>query len=229
MTRTCTISLLMCFFITYFSSCSKDTPTQSNKDVAGYRYFPMDTGHWVIYSVDSIVVSSNLQYADTFHYRLKEYIPSSFIDNSGNLTQRIERYIWDDSLYIWNIENVWTANLHANDAEKVEDNIRYIKLSFPVSSSATWNGNALNSFYPEWDYSYTSIDQPATIGNLSFDSTLTVLQIDNSNLVYKHYGVERYAKGVGMIYKEFKIDSTNSANGTYWGFDLKMTIEAYNK
>ena len=224
------VAALIIVCIVSFSefSCRKDKTTQTTADVAGYRYFPIDTGYWVIYQVDSITISSSHP-PDTFHYRLKEYIPSTFIDNSGKLTERIERYVWNDAAFVWNIVNVWTSNVHPNDAEKVEDNIRFVKLSFPVILNATWNGNSLNSFYPEWDYVYTAVDQPLSIGRLSFDSTITVLQVDQSNLVYKQYGLEKYAKGVGMIYKEFKIDSTNSSNGTYHGFELKMTIESYKK
>jgi hypothetical protein len=224
------VTVVICIGIYFLSSCHKDYTTQSNSDIAGYRYFPVDTGHWVIYDVDSIVINSthSIPY-DTFYYRLKEYIPSTFIDNTGNLTERIERYIWVDTLNAWNIDNVWTSNLHPNDAEKVEDNVRYIKLSFPVSYSATWNGNALNSLYPEWDYTYSQIDQPLTIGNLHFDSTLTVIQVLDSNIVYKHIGIEQYAKGVGMIYKKFEIDSFNNTLGIEYGFNLIMTIESYHQ
>src|ERR1017187_2571577 len=214
------------------TSCNRDTPNPSTNDIAGYRYFPIDTGHWVIYDVDSISINSiNQSIYDTFSYRLKEYIPSTFINNSGNLAERIERYVWDNSLQVWNIDNVWTSNVHPQDAEKVEDNIRYIKLSFPVSLNATWNGNALNSFYPAWNYTYTSINQPLTIGSLSFDSTITVLQIDSVNLINNYYGIEKYATGVGMIYKEFKIINYNisGSNITNSGFDLKMNIEAYHQ
>ncbi len=223
------IAIVFCVSICYLTSCSKDTKSsQTNNDIAGYWYFPTDTGHWVIYNVDSISISS-AHPADTYHYRLKEYIPSTYIDNSGNLTERIERYIWNDSSVTWNISNVWTSNVHTQDAEKVEDNVRYVKLSFPVKVNATWNGNAFNSIYPEWDYTYSNIDQPFSIGSLHFDSTLTVIQVQDSNLVYKHVGIEKYAKGVGMIYKEFRIDSSNSATGAYNGFDFRMTIESYNK
>jgi hypothetical protein len=213
--------------IAFFISCSKDNNTIINGDPAGYVYFPIDTGHWVIYDYDSIVLSAFGN--DTFHFQVQEYIRSTFLDNSGNTTERIERYVKVSDTSDWRIVNVWTANLNSNDAEKVEDNVRFIKLAFPVQLNASWNGNALNSIYPPWSYTYTAIDQPMTIGSLSFDSTLTVLQIDNSNLVLEQYSVEQYAKGVGMIYKEFKNDSINSQSGSITGFHLKMSITSFHK
>ncbi|MEI6817802.1 MAG: hypothetical protein WCL14_14445 [Bacteroidota bacterium] len=220
-------SVLM--IIITISSCTKDNSLKSNKnDVSGYGYFPINVGHYVIYNVDSIVYNPNLQYQrDTFHYKLKELIESTYIDNSGNLTERIERYVWDETNFVWNINNVWTSNRKQQDAEKVEDNVRYVKLAFPVKLNSTWNGNALNSLYPEWDYSYTQVDVPAKVATLSFDSTLTVLQLADSNFVYNHYAIEQYAKNVGMIYKELKY-ITDSTIGKV-GLDLKMTIESYNK
>jgi hypothetical protein len=220
--------LLLVFIISALYSCSKDnTTTPPNGDPAGYRYFPIDTGHWVTYNYDSIAIG--LSGSDTFNFQVMEYIQSTFLDNSGQLTERIERYIMVNDTSSWRILNVWTSNLHPNDAERVEDNVRFIKLAFPVVLGATWNGNAFNNIYPEWDYSYTSVDQPLTIGSLSFDSTLTVLQVNNNNLVQQQYGVEQYAKGVGMIYKEFKNDSINTITGAITGFDLKMTITSFSK
>jgi|SRR5665213_987400 len=215
------------FLILIINSCTKDKNTSINGDPAGYGYFPIDTGHWVIYDYDSVALSPFGN--DSFHFLLQEYIRSTFLDNTGQTTERIERYEMQNDTSPWTIVNVWTANLHTNDAERVEDNVRFVKLAFPVQSSATWNGNAYNNINPEWDYTYTSIDQPLTIGSLSFDSTLTVLQVNNTNLVQQQYGIEQYAKGVGMIYKEFKNDSVNTVNGTISGFDLKMTIKSYKK
>jgi len=220
-------TILFCFLISLFAACSKDTTSTINSDPAGFGYFPIDTGHWVIYDYDSIALGPFSQ--DTYKFQLKEYITSTFLDNTGQTTERIERYVKLNDTTPWRIVNVWTANLHSNDAERVEDNVRFIKLSFPVKLNATWNGNALNSIYPEWDYSYTAVDQPLTIGTLHFDSTLTVLQVNNSNLVQQQYAVEQYAKGVGMIYKEFKNDSINTVNNVITGFDLKMTITSYQK
>lgn len=219
-------TILFVLMIAFFISCSRDSSTPINGDPAGYGYFPIDTGHWVIYDYDSIATSANG--VDTFHYQLQEHITATFLDNTGQTTERIERYVKLSDTSQWTICDVWTANLHANDAERVEDNVRYIKLAFPVQLNATWNGNAFN-FYPEWDYTYTDIDQPTTIGALSFDSTLTVFQHQENYLTDTIYAVEQYAKGVGMIYKEYKRDSINTFLNIITGFDLKMTITSYHK
>jgi hypothetical protein len=59
------------------------------------------------------------------------------------------------------------------------------------------------------------VDEPFTIGTLSFDRTLRViLENDTDNFVVKRYSEERYARNVGLISKryfhietQFEIDS----------------------
>jgi hypothetical protein len=49
-------------------------------------------------------------------------------------------------------------------------------------------------------------------GTLSFDSTLTVLQYSNSNQVTDTISLEKYAKNVGLIYKELTVLIDNNSN-----------------
>ncbi|MBL0341829.1 MAG: hypothetical protein IPP71_13370 [Bacteroidetes bacterium] len=89
---------------------------------------------------------------------------------------------------------------HYQSGEK-EENSTYVKLVFPITSSATWNGNLLNNFDPKL-YEYQNLHQPLILAGINFDSTLTVLQIDDDNFIETMYEIEKYATGVGMIYKE---------------------------
>ncbi|MFA6924347.1 MAG: hypothetical protein WC223_08850 [Bacteroidales bacterium] len=193
--------IILLIFITILS-CKKDKP-DTPVDV-GYSYYPNNIGHWVIYQVDSIVWDGNYNppHIDTFNYKIKEYVESTFSDNSGRLTQRLERYIMRCDTCDWEIKDVWYLNLTPSTAEKVEENQRFIKLIFPVKLNATWKGNVYNT-WDAWDYEYTSVNKPAQINSLSFDSTLTVIQNHDSTLINADYSVESYAKHVGMIYKIF--------------------------
>ena len=84
----------------------------------------------------------------------------------------------------------------------MEENVRYIKLTFPTQNNQKWNGNALNTI-GTYTYEYKSVDTKKTVNGNVFDSTLTINQIVDSNLIEKKYQVEVYAKNVGMIYKRF--------------------------
>ncbi len=214
-------AFLILFSITAgFFSCKKDA---APKLFLGYDYFPNTVGKYIIYDVDSIVCSSLDYKVDTFSYQLKELVQSIFMDNSNRPTMRIERYIRnfhkDSCKYdaLWTLKNIWTANRTVTDAEKVESNVRYVKLTFPVKANATWNGNADNTL-GEWDYNYTIVNQPQAVidtaypvaGTLcppavatsQFDSVLTVLQVDCTSVISKKYYLEKYAANIGLIYKE---------------------------
>ena len=206
----CSISLAA---IIYFSSCKKAITSRAD---IGYNYFPNQVGQYVIYDVDSVSYDdfrintyTHLAKVDSFKFQLKEKIQSIFNDNQNRPTIRLERYVkyYNDSLFYnqmpWTLRNVWTENRTITTAEKVEENIRYIKLTFPIAENKTWNGNAKNT-YKEWDYFYSFIDKPRIIGIWSFDSVLQVTQYNNGspNIIEKQLYTEQYAKKVGLIYKQ---------------------------
>jgi hypothetical protein len=194
------IALLGLFAILAIGGCKKDQPVPALN--YGYNYFPNIAGHWVVYHCDSLVYDAFNDSVYSYHYYLKEVIDTFFTDNSGRRTQLVYRYYRDTPTINWQLKKIWTANLTATDAERVEDNLRYVKLSFPAQITASqWNGNAFNPL-PAWQYQYSAVDVPAVLNNTSFDSTLTVLQRSNVNLLQDQLYEEQYARNVGLIYKE---------------------------
>ena len=185
-------------------SCKKDKEEEVFE--MGYSYFPNKQGDFVIYDVDSFFYNDFTDHIDTFKFQLKEKVESIFTDNENRPTMRIERYVRFYNPKIpyasipWQLKNVWTANLTSTTAERVEENIRYTKLTFPVITKSSWNGNAKNTLDP-LSYSYQFVDIPATIGNTNFDSVLQVTQQDITNLISKKYYIEKYARHIGLVYK----------------------------
>jgi len=216
-------------------SCKKDSPVTTD---FGYNYFPTDVKRYIIYDVDSIVHNDFTSTIDTFKYQVKEYIASTFIDNSGRNTLRIERYkkYYNDTIPYssmpWTLTNVWSANRTNTTAEKVEENERYIKLAFPVEKGETWNGNSFNTLGEE-DYTYNDVNTKRTIGNISSDSTLLVIQQNVENLIEKQYYTEIYAKNIGMVYKQIiDVQSNNITAAPIMsritsGIEFSMTINSY--
>jgi hypothetical protein len=194
-------------------SCKKDKPTVPDM---GYDYFPNQVGRYVVYDVDSFYYDNfhiNLTTykvpIDTFKFQLKEKIESIFYDNQNRPTIRLERYVkhYNDTLSYasmpWALRNVWAENRTATTAEKVEENVRYIKLAFPVTINQTWNGNAQNTL-AEWDYNYSFFGLPRTVGSIHLDSVLQVNQFDDNNsiLTQRQLYTEKYARNVGLVYKQ---------------------------
>jgi hypothetical protein len=193
--------VIACILCISFWSCRRDV--EPGPDL-GYGYFPLEVGQWAIYDVEDIIyVNADPQNWDTAVYQLKEIVESSFIDNQGRTAYRMERYKRDHPDSSWAITDAWTMNIDAYTAERVEENIRYIKLAFPIRSNQFWDGNALNNLV-EWEYSYDQIDEQKTINNNAFDSTVTVQQRDYHILIDYEQAQEIYAKNVGLIYKRLK-------------------------
>lgn len=192
---------LLLIVVATFAGCKDDKNAQVTPTGLIYSYFPVNVGHEIIYDVSLITKDEFSGVEDTAVYQIKEVIESVYSDNQGRPTQRLERYKRDTPLDPWVINDVWISNLTTTRAEKMEENIIYVKLVFPITSSVSWNGNLLNTFDPQ-TYEYDNLNQTQNVGGINFDSTLTVIQMDDDNFIETNYQVEKYATGVGMIYKE---------------------------
>lgn len=212
-------SLLFIILIS-FASCEdqvEDDPG-SIEENSLYRYFPLDQGSFIVYSVDSIIhryeddVTDNPDsLIDTFHYEVKEVVDSDFIDGEGDVAWRVSRYYRDADSSEWNFTTLWTAKVTEQSAQRVEENIRFVKLSFPIKLNKTWNGNYYN-FLPQEDYSVEEANTPINIGNFNFDSSLTVLEANDLNLIHRVYKESKYVYGIGLISRE-----RDSVNLTQFG------------
>jgi hypothetical protein len=216
------VTLVIAFVL---SSCSDK---QKIIPYTGFNYFQSEVGSWVIYDVDSIVYDGFTNKVDTFRYQIKELVESEITDNAGRTALRIERFFRGNDTTDWQIAQVWSAVLTESSGERVEDNIRYMRLIFPVRRGRNWNGNAFNTL-GEQLYRYVETHQPEQINGLSFDSTLTVLQRDDFNLIETHKASEKYAAGMGMIYREW-IDLKTEVNGSIKeGLKLYYHISDFGK
>ncbi len=209
---------LIIFLSIFFFSCKK-----SNNENAKmyYSYFPTEINSWVEYEGRRVIHVADLG-TDTSYFYLKEIITEEFIDNEGRTTFRIERFEKDSMNQEYILKDVWYSNITNTTAEKVEENIRFTKLIFPISGSKTWDGNAFNTL-EKWQYEYDSLHLPRTYNNLDFDSTIKVMQIENVNLFQTQIAFEVYANYVGLVRKSYKnIDNDN-------GSELELTVINYGK
>ena len=195
------------------------------------NYFPTEKGNWVEYSVDSIYHAENDNQNDDsvkyFHFEIREVIDSSFFDGAGRSLQVIKRYYRIDSTADWALINVWTQMLTSTSAYRTENNISYHKLAFPIHEDITWNGNDANTDDEEI-YSYEYFHIPGSYQSMEFDSTLSVLQIDEDNFIEKIFKQEIYAAGAGLVYKE--VANLGKINGiVVSGYEYQMEIKNYGK
>ena len=189
------------------SSCKKKTEDATS--VLGLDYYPTNIGKFVVYDVDSIVYNDLSLDTITYKYRIKERLVENFTDNEGRQAIRLERYIkmynpnkpYDSIPYT--IKEAWMINADDKKVQVVESNLRYTKMIFPVAQTATWDGNANNNL-GQMMYTYSVIDKTETINGVSLSNVLTVKQRDDRTLISVQYYSEKYAKGVGLVYREIK-------------------------
>lgn len=233
-------------FILFFAHCKK---TDNIAIDLGYNYYPTEIGFWQEYQVDSVFYSdfTNPISVDTFSFQIKEVIESSFLDLNANENLRIEQYK-KDATSSYQIRHIFSLKASAVNIQKVENDLRYIKMVFPIKENKSWNGNIyldvkeeptlnyLNTEKYDWNYVYTSVHESLQIGNFTFDSCVTVMQIDEENLFEKKYSKEIYAKNVGLVYKELLVLDTQTppSSASFLeraenGFILKYTILDYKK
>lgn len=212
------VFVIMLLFAVY--SCKKETETLRTASLI--EYFPLEVGKTFLYRLDSTVPASFGSALIVKSYQAKDTIESTFIDNQGRLSYRIFRFIRDTAgLQPWSFAATFVATPTDNAIEYVENNLRFLKLHAPVTEGYLWlahsfiDTKSLNTtvgYLDEWEYEYQNLGSGYTVFETAYDSTVTVFQhdettpegpFDAANYYQLNKASEVYAKGIGLIYKEF--------------------------
>jgi len=171
---------------------------------SGYNFIPIDTGRYYIYQVDSIRINltANPYQFDTVHYEMKEFYPYTFLNASNDTVICCTRYYRNADSLPWTPvgSNVWWINRTTTRFEKTEENLTYVKMTYPIDVNTHWNGNAYN-ILPAQDYYYGQTDIPFNNGLQNFDSTVTVVQRADTSMIDYYFFTETYQRNVGMVHK----------------------------
>jgi hypothetical protein len=220
-------------------------------------YMNLQTGKYILYRLDSTRYDGR-NLADTVvSYFAKDTVEGPVTDNLGRSGWRVVRYLRDiasTSANDWQPMLTYQVMPSRENIEVNEANFRYLKLVSPVNEGRSWRGNGYlpdnpyESLYEfsndedmqDWQFTYQDVGASLTFNNKNYDTTLTVVQIaDSTNLpivpnvpASKTYWVEKYAKGIGLVYKEVDIWEYQPATTTLpayrQGFGIKMTIIDHN-
>lgn len=209
-------------------------------------YYPLQVGKYITYNLDSTVFIFNKR--DTvIKYQVQDRIDSQIVDNIGRTAFMIHRFIRKDATQSWLPNNTFMAVPTENSIEFVENNLRYIKLKIPITEGFSWNGNSYIDSYSlssdlkylaDWDYTYDSVNVAITSGSVNVDSTIRVAERDEflgddpgdpgTQYAEKNYSVEKYAKGIGLVFKEFIHWEYQGVDASYTGYGVKLTIIDHN-
>lgn len=230
-----------------FSACKKSTEDFQTSPVSDY--YPLAVGKYISYSLDSTVFI-NFGTKDTvINYQVKHQVDALITDNLGRPAYRIIRYIRKTAANPWVPDNTFMAVPTEFSVEFIENNMRFIKMKAPVRNGFSWKGNSyidtysLNSdvkYLDDWDYTYDSLNTTISLAALTVDSTLKVDQRDevignpNDPNSYSeiNQGAERYARGLGLVYRNFlhvEYQPPTPGRGGYrQGYGVKMTMIDHN-
>jgi len=191
------LSILSVFVL--FISCQKE-PEQPNDATFGSSFYPIQRGQFQTFFVKQTRFALNLNPVTTT-YQLKEVIGDEFVGENGEKLYEVLRYVRPNGLENFRLDSVFSVRKDNNVIVKMEHNIPYVKLDFPIEEGKTWNGNQFNA-RPSKNFLAENVSTPKSIGNQNFDKTITIIESQDSSLVNKNLRFEIYADEVGLIYKK---------------------------
>jgi hypothetical protein len=254
--------LLVALIITLLISCNKtDTYTQTQNQIPVSAYNLQTPGKYIIYELDSLLFTNFGANETVVSYFAMDSVGGQITDNLGRTGYPVFHFIRKNQTDLWQADNTFLTVPTSNDVEFVDDNLRYIKLHAPVQNNYSWKGNAFIAtdtrditvgvtgvadwdlyYLDNWDYIYQNVNQPLTLGSLQLDSTITVTERDDSlgdatvDTAYseKTYSIEQYAKGIGLVYRNFLHREYQPppppyiTNGYTVGYGVTLTMLEHN-
>lgn len=252
------VTLLHCFvclaLLATIIGCEKEKDdTQYDKPT---DYLQLAIGKYIIYRLDSLQFANFGLDEVISSYQAKEVVEGTGTDQLGRPSWRIQRYLRDlnsTNEADWRETVAYEVTEGDNTIEVNENNLRTIKLQGPVKEGRSWLGNGYLPDEPYsqfefsvtesmefWDYTYEEFGA-AEINGKAYDNTITVTQINDSSDVpvidiqrpgSKTVWIEKYAKDIGLIYREVAIweyqPPATDPNGKKIGFGFRLSILDHN-
>jgi hypothetical protein len=227
------------------ASCYENTePFDPSK--LGFEYFPLELGNYWIYQIDSVKYQSDGQIIDSSLAFIKEEVVEILLDINQDTIYRIERFHRASDSTEWKIIDVWAAQKSQTQAIRIEENLKFIKLVFPAVQFSSWDGNIFFDediliqsggeflqVYKNWNYQIASVGVSEIIDSTEYSDVLIVEQADYETVLERRFAIEKYEKGIGLLYKEMLILDTQciaDCEGMTWeekaekGFIVRQTL-----
>lgn len=181
-------------------ACKKDQVVKQGQETL-LGWIKLRAGYRWIYQVDSVSYRRDKSQPDTFSFELMEMVDTVFEDNVSEKAARIKIVTRKDSLDFWQFKRMCYAKITDEFYERVEENVRYLRMSFPLVEEAIWNMNSRNNLPPAWLF-YQDLYKPYPTDKYGVDSAITIVGKDINNSIEKYRYREVYGKGLGLLFKE---------------------------
>ena len=217
--------LLILALVVSITSCKKKVNYPANP-LTNY-YIGLEVGKYITYRMDSLNFYYYGQLDTVTSYLAKDSVEKKTIDNTGATVWQVTRYLSDTTGSFWSPTLTYTVASSLSAIDVTEDNLRFVKLAFPMDLGVSWTGNTYLPYAPYqdffaysdytnlslsgWNYVYEQVNQPFTVNSgMTYDSASTILQVaDSTNVPITNttifasntYWSETYAKHIGLIYR----------------------------
>ncbi len=205
-----------------FYSCDKVEPPVESDTL----FFPLKLSTFTVFKVTVLEHDAFTEKTDTLSYFIKETTQDTIINNAGKLVYRTKiEQSQNDTNYTF-IKYV-IEERDDFSAQRVEDDTRKIKLSFPLKERKTWDANEFN--INEYQSAETiKINEPYMAGDTEFIETVIVDLGNDINPFFTTVEEEVYAKNIGLINRIVKEIETQP--GKYKdGTEYEQTFYRTNK
>ncbi len=231
--------------VTIYTSCKKVTGSVTTP--TGQAFNPIKTNNYIVYRVDSTIYDdfSGTTYNTKCYF--KDVIDTSYQDLTNQKAYFVLRYYKKLPTDTFKFYTIYTIKQTSSMYEMMYDNLRFIKMVYPITYNGSWNGNIYiiqngtqekYNWMFDWKYQYTNFGKPFSTDSLHFDKTITVNQVNlaegdtskNKEFGAYTYSQDRYAENKGLIYSNlvyWKKDPS-IAGGNKGGFDAKFYAIEFN-
>ncbi len=188
----------------------------------GYDFFPLEIGTYKTFDV--MEVTYNAQGPDTSRYELKTTV-TEMVQEEDITYYIMKREQRSDESSAWEIADIWTQRRDQFNGVVVEENIPLIKMTFPVELDKIWDGNAFNSRNSA-EYKYVT-PNTAIYDEILGGAEKIQVQIADipQNLVNRDQRYEVYARGIGLVEKNYIVLNYCTANCGSEEVDSGIIIE----
>ncbi len=227
------------------------------------EYISPQPGKYITYRTDSMVFTNFGRNTEIHKYQEKHVIDALITDNLGRPAFRVFRYFRDSTDALswteaqpWEPGGSYIITILPDQVEVTEDNLRFIKMHLPVREGFSWKGNKFLPADPystlyvfsnddnmaDWDYYFDNYTNSFSYGGQNYTDVWSIEAADEAYNVpindvnayaARSRAVEKYAKGIGLVYREFELweyqPNTGGSGGPYkTGFGVTMWMIDHN-
>ena len=200
--------------------------------------------------------SSDLRDEELHSFEEKHILDAEVTDALGRPAFRVFRFTRDTAgLEPWKTAGTYFITISDNTVEISENNLRSLRLADPLKLDFEWKGNRYlptepfgsnynfsnDDYMYDWDFTYENMDEPLQLKNHLVENVVTIKHVDESINVpisspsaYAsiNYAVDKYAKGLGLVYQELVMweyqPNPGGPSGYKTGFGVKRSMIDHN-